>query len=246
MGKFHAYQVAPEYQESPIDKEFPGNISVFGNKDYDDHKSDEVEWILNRIVSSHLADDLYEAKWGEYFDIMVKCFFRDSIYPKPDGITSEKFFDLSSVEIIELAKSIIGIEYAYENEGYFDKEEAYCTIFSVLTNKEYDYKCIRGCCQRDWNYAYFPKEEWTKEYLEQFEAEYYNLGSEWTVFEEWDESEENEEEVGDRDYIDTVYCYKYDTEDIRKEIAEWIGEAPEEIVLHEFCGWIKTPNYQVR
>ena len=50
--KINCYQVAPEYQESPLTFDFPEDISVFGNRNFIDSFSDEIEPIMKVLRDS--------------------------------------------------------------------------------------------------------------------------------------------------------------------------------------------------
>lgn len=98
---------------------------------------------------------------------------------------------------------------------------------------------IRGCCQSDWQRGYCP-EAWSREELEAFETEYFNTGSEWIIHDEDGEPESPEEING---Y--SVYCHGWNSDQIRKEIADAAGETdPAAVVLYEFTGWSRSPEYK--
>lgn len=112
-----------------------------------------------------------------------------------------------------------------------DNESIIAEALSIVTEQKWKYKCIRGCCQSDWNYIYYCPEEWTDKELEYFEAEYFNTGEEWRVIDEYGEE---------------CYYYTHEWNDIYKtrELAESIGCSVQDLTLYAFDGWTKTPKYK--
>lgn len=112
----------------------------------------------------------------------------------------------------------------------FDGEKRILRALHLLTGKRYNVYTLRGCCQGDWQTVYYPVEEYTREALNVLEIEYFNLGTEWAV------------NVDGCDVY--VYAYSDTPEKIREEIAAAVGAKMEEIQLHTFTGWKRTPEYE--
>ena len=110
-----------------------------------------------------------------------------------------------------------------------------------MTGKKWDYRIIRGCCQSDWNYIFYPVDEWTREQIEIFEAEYFNTGSEW-IIDDGEFDPENDSPLNINGY--SVYCTLWSEDGIRKEIADCEGVAPADVVLYAFEGWSRTAQYK--
>lgn len=191
--KYKAYQVAPEYQESPLDMfdEMPEELEVYGNKDYERHTSD-------------IFDNVLEALEEEDFD-----------YVNTEGKDIERLNELAA---------------KYYTRGA-NNEAIIAEALSIVTGEKWEYKCISGCCQSDWNYVYYRPEEWTDKELEYFEIEYFNIGEEWRIM----------DENGDE-----CYYYTHEWSDIYKtrELAENIGCSVQDLTLYAFDGWTKTPKYK--
>lgn len=191
--KYKAYQVAPEYQESPIYMfdEMPEGLEIYGNKDYKQHTSD-------------IFDNVLEALENEDFS-----------YINTEGKNINRLNELAA---------------KYYTRGA-NNEAIIAEALSIVTGQEWEYKCIRGCCQSDWNYIYYCPEEWTAKALEYFEIEYFNTGEEWRVIDE-----DGEE----------CYYYTHEWNDIYKtrELAENIGCNVSDLTLYAFDGWTKTPKYK--
>lgn len=191
--KYEAYQVAPEYQESPFymfDEMLEG-LEIYGNKDYKQHTSD-------------IFDNVLKALENEDFD-----------YINTKG--------KDTARLKELVKK-------YYTQGAND-EAIIAEAFSIVTGQKWKYKCVRGCCQSEWNYIYYRPEEWTAKALEYFEIEYFNTGEEWRVI------DENGEEC---------HYYTHEWNDIYKtrELAKNIGCNVSDLTLYAFDGWTKTPKYK--
>lgn len=89
---------------------------------------------------------------------------------------------------------------------------------------------ISGTCQSDWNYSYYPEGKWTENELINFEIEYWNQGAQWVCETEYES--------------DCIYTHSWEPEDQRKEIAEELRAAPNDIVLHKFVCWKRTAEYK--
>lgn len=111
------------------------------------------------------------------------------------------------------------------------QDETLCAVLHALTGQEYRTKEIHGACQDDWSVILYPAAEYTDDDIKIFEIAFFNLGSEWCV-------SDDDGETG-------VYCFKYDTEEIRQEIADAICTTPENIVLHRFAGYKRLPQYEI-
>lgn len=118
------------------------------------------------------------------------------------------------------------------------ENEILCKVLSIVDGRPWEWSTIRGSCQRDWQEVFYPVDEWSKEALQEFETQYFNEGTEWIIHDEQEAPEAPEDISG---Y--SVYCIGWNTEQIKKEIAEITGASPEEITLFEFGGYTKTAYY---
>jgi hypothetical protein len=108
----------------------------------------------------------------------------------------------------------------------FDGEKRILRALHLVTGKRYEKHTIQGTCQSDWQEVYFPVADYTPELLRMLEVEYFNLGSEWIINDDW-----------------SMYCYSWNNDGIRKEIADAAGTTPENVILQAFTGWKRTPEY---
>ena len=226
--KIYCRQIAPEFQENSLfyDDCFPDNIAVFGNRDYNEHLPKIVETCRKVLDQGELADILGDIKNQTWYKNATEAI--NDFLPKPEGAYSPR-------AIHDLKKLIDRTSICSCSE----KEFIFCEILSIVTGKKWDYKCIHGCCQSEWNTLYYPIEEMTEKGLDRFETEYFNLGSAWIIH-EGDEEPQSPEDIRGV----TLYCHSNDTEQIKAEIAEAIGEDSESVVLYKISRFVYMPVYE--
>jgi hypothetical protein len=108
----------------------------------------------------------------------------------------------------------------------FDGEKRILRALHLVTGKRYEKRTIRGCCQGDWQEIYYPVNDYTRDMLYNLETEYFNTGTEWIMNDD-----------------SSIYCYSWNNDGIRKEIADAAGTTPENVILQAFTGWKRTPEY---
>lgn len=227
--KVYARQVAPEYQESPLflgDEFYPEGIVIDGNSNYISHKTKAYEKILNYLDDAFYELEKIYAKEGWYKNV-TECIMD---YFEPEF--KEKY---TSYDIVKWKKVIND----YHNCSYSEKWRPICAALSLITGRKYEFTIIRGCCQSDWQEIYYPSNEYTKESIDIFEMEYFNTGTEWII---------NDEEVPERpeDICGvSIYCYGWNNDQIRQEIADYSGCAIEDVVLYRHAGFIQTNTYEM-
>lgn len=211
--KIIAKQVPPEWQESPLNRfdEFPEDVFVFGNRHYLDHTTDFFNNIPRTLED--IADELEYLREGKNhfgdFSVILEAYTG-----KHDYTRNER---LKWIELIEKWESS-------DEEGTI-----FADVLALLLGKPFNFGTIRGCSQGDWQYIIYPA-EYGREWLESFEAEYFNTGAEWDVYEE-----------GDEDDHYSVYCTSYDP---RREIASIANTTPDKVILYAFDGWDLSPRYK--
>ena len=230
--KIYAKQVSPEYQESPLflgDEFFPDNIAVFGNRDYKEHCPDFINKVWEVLRQGELADVLENVKeWADWYKNATEA-INDYLPPEHGGRYSTNAIHALKNYAIDFSSCPCSREY-----------EILCKVLSIVTGKNWDHRMISGCCQSDWNYIFYPVDEWTRERIEVFETEYFNTGTEWIVHDE-DTNPESPEEISGF----SIYCVSWDTEGIKKEIAGAVPDGdPADVVLYEFAGYSRTAIYR--
>lgn len=229
--KIFARQISPEYQESPLflDEDFfPDNIAVFGNRDYKKHLPATFEKVREVLTAGELAGMLEDPA-------ELKQWYRNTTEAVTDYLQPESGGKYSTKAIHDLKALVLQFSTCHSRE----ENGVLCKVLSIVTGQAWDYSIIRGCCQSDWQEIVFPVAEWSKEAIRTFESEYFNTGTEWIVHDEETEPESPEEISG---Y--SVYCTGWNEDQIRKELADASGEAPENIIMFAFDGWTKTAKYR--
>lgn len=219
--KIYAKQVPPEYQESPLFiGDWPENVFVFGNRDFNDHSGrlEDIRRGLENIADTF--DDMQHGEsWIKNGNLHAVIWYE---LPRDSGAGYTR---AERLQIIQLANDYCSIG--------SDENAILCDVLELVTGQKYDYATIRGCCQGDWQNVIYPA-EYGKEWLCDFETEYFNTGAEWRIFEDNPEGNEN------------CYMYTHSWNDggIRAEIAAAAGVDPGDVILYQFTGWSKKPEYR--
>ena len=110
----------------------------------------------------------------------------------------------------------------------FDGEKRILRALHIMTGKRYDVLTIRGSSQGDWQNVYYPVDHYTRGALYNLETEYFNTGAEWIINDDY-----------------SIYTYSWDSDGIRSEIADAANVLPADVVLYEFTGYTRTPEYKI-
>lgn len=208
--KITAFQVAPEWQNAPLTskEDYPENVILYGNNRLNEHNTDQFNNLPAML--DDIAEELTNLRNGKKpytdFDTILEAF------------TGKNY---TRSERLQWAKIV-------ERWTETDEEtEIYTDVLTLLTGTKYDSATLRGSCQGDWQYIIYPA-EYGREWLNAFETEYFNLGTEWKIRE------------GDDTFEYYVYCV---SDDPRAEIANYCNADTTDIILYEFAGWERTPKY---
>ena len=228
--KIYARQVNPECQESPLFlfEEFPEDIAVFGNRDFKEHIPEVVQRVRDVLNAGELSEVLKNVtKWKQWYKNITEV-IADYLPPK-----SGRKYSTRSIHALKIAVQ----DYA-EAFRSTEKDSAFLRVLDVVTGKKWDCKDIRGCVQREWNRIFYPVDNWSPEALQAFEREYFNTGTEWIIH-DGDEKPESPEDISGYSFYSTAW----DTEGIRREIADKAGATPADVVLFEYKGERISPIY---
>lgn len=222
--KIYAKQVMPEYQESPLFmEEWPENVFVFGNRHFRDHGGEYIENIKNSMYDA--ADELKRVMRGEFANI---CGGYSLIEILNDFLPAENGREYSRADRLKWRALLLNFD-----ASTITDDDAITTALQLITGREYDAAQICGCCQGDWNNIIYPS-EYGREWLENFEIEYFNTGAEWRINEGAPDSDDN--------YY--IYTHAWNEDGQRVEIADAAGVDPSDVVLYVFDGYIKTAAYK--
>lgn len=235
--KIVAVQVDPECQKSPLDCDemFPDNVAVLGNNRMNGHTPERCEKALAALRNDSFLDDLENPERAGYADAAGVL---------GDWLPRENGAAYNADECRVFAERLL--------HGNLDYDvDALAALMSLLEEKPWASRMIRGTCQSDWNKIAYPIDEWPEKEREYFECEYWNMGDEWEVYEiESAALEKINLEAAARDELEEACempCYTYThecgNEKIKIEIAAAFGAAPEDVVLLKFDGYVKTLRY---
>lgn len=218
----YAKQIAPEYQESPINwtDEYPEGVILDGNRHYNSHTTPEYE-----TIKSNFEDMAGEIR---NFEADQDCSAYDSIAEiVADYMQGREWTPKQLEKWAKLARE------------YDELDDIMLEALELMTGNAYDDTTIRGCCQGDWQNMYYPA-SYGREFVKTFEMEYFNMGSEWIIHDEDTAPEDADDITGYG-----TYCYSYHEDDIKKEIAATAGGAPEDVTLYVFERWTRSEVYRI-
>lgn len=218
--KIYARQINPEYQESPFlqgDEGYSGLV-IDGNRHFNSHTTDEYD-----LIRENLEDMLYYYSEDNTDNLTVAEFLDDYGFSYTDDTLPEW-------------KSMF-------EEGYYmfdrERDDTTARALSLLTGDKWEYITLKGSCQSDWQGCFYNTTLWNSDNIGNFAKEYFNEGTEWIIHDGDSEPETAEDIEG---Y--SMYCYGYDTDKIREEIAAETGVTPADVVLYEYHEKI-IPYYEV-
>lgn len=226
--KYYARQIAPEYQESPfdafgIDTDY---INITGNRDYTERVSLLFENVRDALYNGTILDEWEAINNNSTIYYKWETALNDIIPPSGRG----KYTRAERLRIPEIAR-----EYYYGA----DENACICTLLEIVTGQPWECSTLRGCCQSDWVYAFYPAHAWTRETLNAFETEYFNTGTEWEIH-DGDEAPEDPGEICGY----SVYCTSWNEAGQRQEIADAIGCDPSDVIMYESTGYTRTACYK--
>ena len=163
--KIYAKQVAPEWQESPLFIEgcFPDNITVCGNRYYNEHLPKVFEKVQTVLKQGELAEVLeYPKEWADWYKNATEAI--NDYLPPENG---KKY----STNAIHALRCLV---LDYSCCACSCENEILCKVLSIVDGRAWDWQIIRGSCQSDWQEVFFPVDEWSKEALADFETQYFN------------------------------------------------------------------------
>lgn len=255
---FHAYQIPPEYQESPLytfradwrdalRDLYPG-VSIFGNRDFSDAWSEEADGLREKI------EDAAEAWEEAAYTVTPSATQRGRWeYTRRHSLRRDPYNDNKRPTLREILEDYrisrkdgkswttkqrhawrAILEALIENPRY-DMDDATADALELITGEKYETGTIRGCVQRDWARVIYPA-RMEGDGLRALEIEFFNMGEDYKIFDREKDDEEAE-------YIVNCYCYSWDDDKKRAELADAAGCRPEEITLHPFTGWSRSACY---
>lgn len=224
MKKYIAVQINPEYQESPLLMDIDNmkgtyleGLCFWGNDRYKTHVVEEFKALLDNLdeaTEDYIA--IVENQDWKNFDTVeeiVKNYFSYS------GNKWDKWAELFQM---------------HYKAGFYFENPVLTAGLSLLTGKKYGYKQISGSAQSEWNYIFFPVDEWTDEQLTNIEIEYFNEGEEYTITVEPVDEDTSPKDAVCSDTV-SVYVHGWTDEQQRQELAKVNGCKPEDIIIYKYA-----------
>lgn len=232
MSKYYCKQVPPEHQEDDLfwvgrnknnrsqlhwnDETYENDVIIYGNNDFLEYYTDAYEKVRK------IDDILYE--------------YESTSNPHSNGCYWDNVSQLINYYLAKENDKKYTTKEIHEWKKLLDnwyKEENVEKALQLITGKKWREACIKGCCQREWQYLYV-SEDITDKDIEYIGMCYFNTGEEWLVY-------ENKEEFDNDDYAYSLYI---DGWNVKSNLAERIGCNEEDIVCLEFDGWSRSPKYK--
>lgn len=236
--KVYAVQIAPDCQESPLileDQFWNGeHLVVLGNNRLKEHVTEAFSRLKDNVSTVSEYVDILETLGSEYLKAnygygSMEEILKDFLWPE-----GEK--DTYSEEELERWGDLL---WKYYQTSRVDVAcSLMADMYGLMVNTPMAYREIHDSSQGDWNGLYYPA-DWTQNQFRNFEKEYWNEGTEWTIHEGNSDPESPDEVEGG-----TTYCYGDTFDQIRHEIAELEGCDDEDVVLWCFEKYRNVPVYE--
>jgi hypothetical protein len=200
--------------------DWPDGVAVFGNDRLRDFPGDFARNLGRNLGELADAWDDFHGGLCAYYDTWADA-LADLVTPegRPEYTRQERKKDWP--DVLD----------TYAANGYRDDPEAIAAALTLITGRAWDYCTLRGCCQGDWQECIYDTDLWDGDSLERLEAEYFNTGTEWHVYD------------GD-EYVGTYYATEWDDDEIRRQIAEMADVNTDDVALFRFTGWAHVAQYE--
>lgn len=238
--KYYAAQVAPEDQDPNFDECCWPGWTVTGNRHYNGFTTAEY----NKLFSSNGDVGTLDLMMEEY-QIMVEN-VNNSECSCLEELLQDELGDYNrdwTPEQLEQWKEILSFDYSKPGWS-LTEDDMKCKALSLLCNREYAYKTIRGDCQGDWQCCYYPKDE--ENLLDDLEMQYFNTGEEWDVVDAEELKDRGEPTPEDgQDVMGMGGCFYYiNGFRARENLAHILDCRPEEIKMWRWKGYRKISEYE--
>lgn len=155
---------------SPLEyEEAPECVYVFGNDHLKGIRDEEITEIKNALDA--IAEEYDDLTHGRLYDNNLHAILWYHL-PRENGVGYSR----------EERKTIVRIAQEYAEDT--DDLRAICDALEMVHGIPFDWHEIRGCSQGDWQVAIVPM-RWSREDIENLEIEYFNLGEEYIVDDEY-------------------------------------------------------------
>ena len=222
--RIYAKQVPPDIQESHFDIGMYPDVTITGNSNFNEYKSDLYKHVEERLRDAYRECDEFEDGERELDDPHLNGFIQTYFWVLPRSVD----------ERLQWRKLLFHRDL---HDIFSPPQEQIASIMSLVSGKPYHAHGICGCCQSDWNCVICPDEMTvgSPSGLQAIESEYFNTGSEWMVYESEDACEAE-------DYGASIYIL--DMQNPREVIADCYGVMPADVEVYAFDRYEKIPKYK--
>ena len=234
--KYYAKQINPEFASDDLfytykdkktgryvlgmnDDYYYDNVIIYGNKDYCGITTKEFDCIMKIGDVYYEYEPLtYKGSNHCYWNNVTE--FINWYFPKKEGkYTARQIHKWK--ELLE------------RYSEHWREEDIIIDALHLMTGKTWREIKLTGYCQSDWQYGYVSDEvgEQSVRYIEMC---YFNLGSEFIVY-------ENRKDFKNNDNGYSIYVDSYDS---KTELADRLGCSTKEISMYEWDGYKQIPQYK--
>lgn len=206
-----------DYRVYDISNDDYNEVYIVGDRNYPDIDNKHYLQAILKLIDDYCAWD-YE----EYYNSSIKDFLNDYLPKKENGKK------LSPAEMTFIKKAL-------ENN---DDDETICACLTIITDKVYDWRYLRGCCQGEVVRAFYPNTV-SNAYLDFVEAWFFGTGTEIEIH----DSDNTPKEADDIEGF-TFYTATYGIENLKKEIKRECGYKDDDEVNVEL--WLYDSSYNIR
>ena len=160
MEKIYAKTLNPEfydYRVYDIREDDYNEVYILGGREYSDIDNKGYLGSITKLIDEY---DSYV--FEDYYHSSIKNFLGNML-PKKEN---EKC--LSPAEMVFIKKAL-------DNQ---DNDETICACLTIITDKVYERKYLKGCCQGEVVRAFYPKDFVSNEYMDFIEAWFWGTGTE--------------------------------------------------------------------
>lgn len=185
------------YYEMIEEDKYYNDIFMYGNSDFKGLNSSYIKSLFDDVVnySMYELDTDFKNNIASYIIYYVKSIFDIKLNVK---------------RALMINRCITEYE---ANKSYHGRYECIKDILSIIFKKEYDYICMRGYSQSDWQYILYPQEK--EKDVKYIEAVYFRTGKEILIHDE-DTTPQSPEDISGF----TLYTELYNEEEIKELISK--------------------------
>lgn len=234
MNIYIAKQVPPEEQDSPIMENYfevdEKYVSIMPERHCRANPNEKMTTEIFRKALAFLdehaenADDLRKGTYEPYLGYM---------YEKTTTADLLHYYFERDFSEEEQEKALECMDAFCEARSY-EEASIIAEFLSLVEKREYKSADIRGCSQGDFAQVVYDSGMFGENFVEYFQAEYFNTGVAFEVY-----------EVDNPECVIYVYTHRWNDLGKDKEIRDAVGASEEDLLkIAEFIGYKKIPQWK--